>query len=64
MLRRDGEVEAAVYNRMALAVGATFAGPAIFEQPDTTTLLPPGWTARVLETGSLLLQRDAKEARR
>ena len=60
--RADGAVEATVYARQALAAGATVAGPAIFEQADTTTLLPPGWSARVLETGALLLRRDASEA--
>jgi N-methylhydantoinase A len=33
------------------------AGPALIEQEDTTTLLFPGWTARRVAAGSLLLER-------
>lgn len=36
------------------------AGPAIIEQLDSTTLVPPGWTARSIGLGSLLLERNAK----
>ena len=31
-------------------------GPAVVEQLDTTTLIPPGWTARALPAGSLLVE--------
>ncbi len=34
------------------------AGPALIEQEDTTTLLFPGWTARRVQAGSLLLERQ------
>ena len=33
------------------------AGPAVITQVDTTTLVPPGWQASVLEDGALLLER-------
>ena len=33
-----------------------FAGPAIVEQMDTTTLIPPGVTARVDEIDTLILE--------
>lgn len=36
-----------LYDRQALAGGATFAGPAIVAQEDTTFAIPPGTTARV-----------------
>src|SRR6185312_3496154 len=36
-------VTAAVYDRTALPTGFEFAGPAIIEQDDTTTLVTPGW---------------------
>lgn len=58
--RVDGTMEATVYERMALQPGARADGPAIFEQADTTTLLPPGWHARVLDTGALLLERETQ----
>ncbi len=44
-----------VYARQCLAVDSTIAGPAIVEQVDTTTLIPPGWRAKVLRDGTLLL---------
>jgi N-methylhydantoinase A len=46
-------VECPIYNRDALPLGATFAGPAILEQPDTTTFIEPGATLRVDEVGNL-----------
>jgi N-methylhydantoinase A len=36
---------------------APVPGPALIEQEDTTTLLFPGWTARRVAAGSLLLER-------
>jgi N-methylhydantoinase A/oxoprolinase/acetone carboxylase beta subunit len=52
-----GAVSAAIYDRSALPAGAGIAGPAIVEQADTTTLIPPGWRAGVVEGGSLLIER-------
>jgi N-methylhydantoinase A/oxoprolinase/acetone carboxylase beta subunit len=48
-------VAAEVWERDALAPGDTIRGPAIVEQADTTTLIEPGWTARVAEDAVLLL---------
>ncbi len=58
-IRVDGgePVTATVYDRAALPAGFTFAGAAIVEQPDTTTLVAPGWRARVDAAGSLILER-------
>ncbi|HZR93948.1 MAG TPA: hydantoinase/oxoprolinase family protein, partial [Gaiellaceae bacterium] len=39
-----------VYARADLAAGATLEGPAIVEQLDSTTLVPPGWRAEVDES--------------
>ena len=40
------------------AIGALpVQGPAVIEQEDTTTLLFPGWTARLVPGGSMLLER-------
>lgn len=39
--------EAAIYQREALEAGATFRGPAIVEQFDSTTVVPPAMSARV-----------------
>ena len=49
--------EAAVWRRAALAPGVRLSGPAVIEQDDTTTILLPGWTARVDEAGNLHLER-------
>jgi N-methylhydantoinase A/oxoprolinase/acetone carboxylase beta subunit len=50
-------VTAAIYHRAAMPVGLTFAGPAVVEQDDTTTLVEPGWHGVVLDNGNLLLTR-------
>ena len=39
------------------AVRERVAGPAVITQVDATTLAPPGWAARPLESGALLLER-------
>jgi N-methylhydantoinase A len=48
---------AAVYDRAALADGQRLAGPAIVNQMDTTTLIPPGWQAMRVASGALVLER-------
>ncbi len=40
-----------------LGAGVEIAGPAIVEQMDTTTVVPDGWTARVVPSGSIVLTR-------
>src|SRR5262249_57596729 len=42
-----GFVEAAVYDRYALVPGDRIAGPAIVEEREATTVVPPGDTLRV-----------------
>ena len=39
--------QAAVYQRESLRAGAAFPGPAIVEQFDSTTVVPPGMSATV-----------------
>lgn len=48
--------ESTLYARDRLAPGMTFEGPAIVEQMDATTLIPPGVTARVDEIDNLTLE--------
>ncbi|MCC7275310.1 MAG: hydantoinase/oxoprolinase family protein [Alphaproteobacteria bacterium] len=50
---------AQIYDRAAMPVGMTIAGPAVIEQFDTTTLLEPEWKATVLADGNLLLERTS-----
>jgi N-methylhydantoinase A len=48
----------ALYAREALAPGATLSGPAIVAERETSTLVGPGWRARVDGGGALVLTRD------
>ena len=48
-------VSATVIDRSALT--GTIMGPAIINQMDTTTLVPPGWQARRIDAGALVLER-------
>lgn len=50
-------VETAVYRREDLGRGDHLEGPAIVEQLDSTTVIPPGWTAEPDRVGSLVLRR-------
>ena len=54
----DGFVDCPIHQRLALGAGATLHGPAVVEQYDATTLVPPSWQAVVDEHGSLILSRD------
>ncbi|WP_376091810.1 hypothetical protein ACE7GA_22430 [Roseomonas sp. CCTCC AB2023176] len=53
----DGAADAALYARAELGAGDALEGPAIIQQLDTTTLVPPGWRAVAHASGSLLLER-------
>lgn len=50
-----------VVARHSLTAGARLAGPAIVEQEDTTTLIPPGWTAVTGNGGILTLTPEPGE---
>jgi N-methylhydantoinase A len=45
-----------VYRRSGLPVETPIHGPAVFLQKDSTTIVPPGWVARVHATGSILIR--------
>ncbi|MEZ5650107.1 MAG: hydantoinase/oxoprolinase family protein [Burkholderiaceae bacterium] len=45
-----------VFERLALPVDFTLDGPALFEQPDTTIWLEPGFSARVDALGNLIVR--------
>jgi N-methylhydantoinase A len=55
----DGKaaVEATLYERDKLGVGALVTGPAIVEQFDATTVIRSGWTGRVDGYRNLILER-------
>jgi N-methylhydantoinase A len=48
---------ATVVGRTALRDGRVLVGPAIVNQMDTTTLIPPGWRAGIVRSGALVLER-------
>jgi len=50
----QGWVECPVYDRHALTPGEIISGPAIVEERESTTVLPPGTHARVDEYTSLI----------
>lgn len=47
-----------VYNRDLLPLGEPLAGPAIIEESGTSTIVPPGWSIALHDTGCLVMQRD------
>jgi len=53
----SGWHETAVWSRLDLPVGAEVLGPAILEQPDATTVVPPGLVARVDRLGNVIMER-------
>jgi N-methylhydantoinase A len=58
VFRVKGELESfdtPIYRRELLPVGTPFKGPAIILQKDSTTVVPPGATADVHRSGSILI---------
>ena len=53
--RDAGFVDADIYERAKLSRGASFDGPAIVEQPDTTTVMPPDTSCTVDDYGNLVI---------
>ena len=49
---------AVLYERDRLDIGATVSGPAIIEQFDATTVIPPGWSGRVDGYRNLILRSE------
>ena len=49
--------DAVLYERDRLDIGATIAGPALVEQFDATTVIPPRWNGHVDGYGNLILAR-------
>ena len=53
-----------LYRREALAPGDRLEGPAIIAEANATTVVEPGWSARVSERDHLVLERSAPRAAR
>ena len=54
----DAWHETAIYDRLALPVGAAIAGPAILVQPDTTVLIDPGLVGRTDDYGNTIITAE------
>ena len=48
--------EAARWRRDAIPAETVLNGPLVVEQADTTTIVPPGWTVRLVGGASLLVE--------
>jgi N-methylhydantoinase A len=46
-----------VYDRASLAAGQTIAGPAIIEERETTTAIPPDWSATIDGVGCIIARK-------
>lgn len=55
-----GYVSVPLFDRAALHAGASFDGPAIVEQPDTTIVVYPGQICRVDPSGNLMITSRAE----
>ncbi len=61
IFRVDGSLEAlptGFYDRTRLPAGEALPGPAIVFHLDTTTLVPPRWSAQAEDSGNLILRRS------
>ena len=54
----NGFIDCPVYDRYALGQGAIVAGPAIVEEVDSTSVIHPGFVARVDRFGNLLVTHE------
>ena len=55
-----GPVETPLYLRSELPAGARVEGPAIIDQFDSTTVVPPGWRAEVDEWLNIRMRREVQ----
>ncbi len=55
LLTKDGWIVAPTYDRRSISQATAAHGPAIISDDGTSTVLLPGWTARALPSGDLML---------
>jgi N-methylhydantoinase A len=53
--RAGGFIRVPVFRRDDLGVATSLSGPALVEEPSSTTVVPPGWNAEVDTAGNLVL---------
>jgi N-methylhydantoinase A len=56
-----GFVSAPVYDRYGLVPGSSFDGPSVFEERESTTVVPPGAKARIDEALNLVIDLPIQE---
>ena len=57
----DGPCRAEIVNRLSIKEPAVLNGPVVIEQPDTTTVVPAAWTARILSNANIILERGGEQ---
>jgi len=57
------DVQVSLFARETLKSGSTFRGPAIVTEYSATTVVPPGWNARIDGKGNLILQNRTSRQR-
>jgi N-methylhydantoinase A len=55
----DDWLDTPIHDRTAIPVGAALSGPAIVEEFGSTTVIFPGWSARVDSYRNLVMEREA-----
>src|SRR5690606_12885257 len=61
--RGQDPIDAPVFRRGDLGVGARFDGPAVVEERETTSVIRPGWSVEVAADGSLVATPHAAPER-
>ncbi len=52
----EGKIQpASIYRRDQLPSGIAFPGPLVIEEETATTVVPPGWVAKVDEPGNIII---------
>jgi N-methylhydantoinase A len=54
----DGFVDCPIYDRYALGAGASFGGPAVVEELDSTVVVHPGYGVEVDDLGNLVIRKE------
>ena len=54
-------VMADIIDRRTAPIGATFTGPAVVTEAQTTTYVPPGYSATINANGHLIIERQGQE---
>jgi len=57
---QDGWQKSAIYERQRLGAGATFTGPAVIEEPASSTVIFPGQKVMVDDYGNLIIETEVK----